>query len=139
MRKYELDVEQSKEVYEVCRRHIQPKHCYNNIFESVTDYMSKFRDGTWKVAYGYTEVMAGLYCRHCFILDNDKVIDPTVFTHSEPPTERTYFLMYAFDDVDEYFDAIEKNDYMPALDKHLRESDKEAVQWAKDNGYVFVG
>lgn len=139
MRKYNLDVEQSKAVYETCRRHIQPKHCYNNVFECVTDYMSKFRDGAWNVGYGYTEVMAGVYCRHCFILDGDSVIDPTVFTHSKPPTERTYFVTYAFDDVDVYFGAIENDGYMPALNGYLRESDRKAVQWANDNGYVFIG
>lgn len=139
MRKCNLDLEQSKAVYEHCKRHIQVKHCYNNVFEVVTDYMSKFRSGEWKIAYGYTEVMAGLYCRHCFILDeNDNVIDPTIFAQSEQ-RNRAYYVMAVFEDVDEYLTAIENENYMPALDKHLRVQDKQAQQWAKENGIIFVG
>lgn len=140
MRKHTLDLEQSKAVYEDCKRHIQVKHCYNNVFEVVTDYISNFRSGKWKVAYGFTEVMAGLYCRHCFILnENETVIDPTIFTQSKSPLEREYYTMYVFNNVDEYLTAIEENDLMPALDKYLREQDKQAQQWAKDNGIIFVG
>lgn len=140
MRKHSLDLEQSKAVYEDCRQHIKVKHCYNNVFEVVTDYISNFRSGKWKVAYGFAEVMAGLYCCHCFILDEqDKAIDPTIYTQNEPHLQREYYVMFVFDDVDEYFNAIESEDYMPALDKHLREQDKQAQQWAKENGLIFVG
>ena len=138
MRKHKLDLKQSKNVYEHCKKHIQIKHCYNNVFEVATDYMSKFKSGNWKVAYGYTEVMAGLYCRHCFILDdNGNVIDPTIYAQSEQ-RNREYLVMYVFDDIDGYFEAIENSDYLPALDKHLAEQDKQAQQWAKDNGIILV-
>ena len=138
MRKYNLDLEQSKAVFENCKRHIQVKHCYNNVFEVVTDYISDFRAGKWKVAYGYTEVMAGLFCRHCFILDeNGKVIDPTIYAQTEQ-RDRAYYVMSVFDDIDEYFSAIENEDYLPALDKYFREQDKEATQWANENGIIFV-
>lgn len=140
MRKHTLDLEQSKAVYEDCKRHIKVKHCYNNVFEVVTDYISNFRFGKWKVAYGFVEVMAGVYCRHCFILDeHGNVIDPTVYAHTEPPTQKEYYVMATFDDVDEYLEAIEKDNHMPALEKYFREQDKQAFQWAKDNGIVFIG
>jgi len=84
--------------------------------------------------------MLGLYCRHCFIIDeHGTVIDPTIFTQTEPPLEREYYVMYAFDDVDEYLNAIEENDLMPALDKYLRAENIKAQLWAKENGIVFVG
>lgn len=138
MVKHLLDLEQSKAVYEYCKQHIEIKHCYNNIFEVVTDYISKFRSGEWKVAYGYVEVMAGLYCRHCFIInENGKVIDPTIFTQSDQ-RDREYYVMTAFDDVDEYFSAIENEDYMPALERYLHESDQQAQKWALENGVIFV-
>lgn len=142
MRKANLNIEQSKAVYNRCKGHIEPKHCYNNIFEVVTDYMEKFRsdNSKWKVCYGFTEVMLGVYCRHCFILDEiGEVIDPTIFTQSEPPLEREYYAMYVFDDVDEYLTAIEENDLMPALDKYLREKDNEAQKWAREQGIFFIG
>lgn len=140
MRKHKLDLKQSKVVYEHCKQYIQIKHCYNNVFEVVTDYISKFRENEWKVAYGYTEIMAGLYCRHCFILDeNDNVIDPTLYAQNKQQLERAYYVMAVFDDVDEYLKAIEENDLMPALEKHLREQDKQAQQWANENGVIFIG
>lgn len=140
MRKHNLNVELSREVYEDFKDCIEPKMCYNNVF-SVFDVNNKtFREGKWKVAYGYVEVMAGLYCRHCFILDeNGVVIDPTIYTQSEPPLQREYYTMYVFDDVDEYLMAIEDNDLMPALDKYLREQDKQAQIWAREQGIFFIG
>ena len=68
MREYFLDCEKSKEIYESCKRQIKFKQCYNNVFNVVTDYIGKFRNGEWKIAYGYVETMAGIYCRHCFII-----------------------------------------------------------------------
>lgn len=75
----------SKEIYESCKQNIAIKECYNNVFNVVTDYIGKFRNGEWQVAYGYVETMAGFYCRHCFIIDeNNKVIDPTIHTNTDP-------------------------------------------------------
>lgn len=140
MRKAKLDIDKSKEVYEYFKDCIKVKECYNNVF-NVFDLSNKtFREGKWKIAYGYVEVMAGLYCRHCFILDeNDNVIDPTLYTQTELPLSREYYVMAVFDDVDEYLNAIESNDLMPALDKYFREQDRHAQQWARENGIIFVG
>lgn len=139
MKKHQLDLKQSKAVFEHCKQHIQIKHCYNNVFEVVTDYMSNFRKGKWKIAYGYTEVMAGLYCRHCFVLDeNNRVIDPTIYAQKEQPN-RTYYVMSVFDDVDEYLAAIESENYLPALEKYLKEQDEQARKWAIEKGIILVG
>lgn len=140
MRKHKLNIELSREVYEYFKDCIKGKECYNNVF-NVFDLSNRtFREGKWKIAYGYMEVMAGLYCRHCFILDeNGAVIDPTIFTHDELLSEREYYTMFVFDDVDEYLTAIESNDLMPILDKYLREQDKEAHLWAKEQGIILVG
>lgn len=139
MRKAKLDVEKSREVYEYFKDYIKVKECYNNVF-NVFDLSNKtFREGKWKIAYGYTEVMAGLYCRHCFILDeNDRVIDPTLSAQTDPPLTRDYYVMAVFTNMDDYLCAIEDNDLFPALDKPLREQDKQAQQWARDNGLIFI-
>lgn len=140
MLKCRLDVDMSREVYEYYKDNIKVKECYNNVYHVFEFNIEKFRNGKWKVAYGYMEVMAGLYCRHCFILDeNGNVIDPTVFTSSEPQLQREYYVMAVFDDVDEYLTAIENNDYMPALNKHLLARDIKAQMWARNNGVIFVG
>ena len=140
MRKCQLDIDKSREVYEYFKDNIKVKECYNNVYNVFELSPKTFREGKWKVAYGYTEVMAGLYCRHCFILDGSgNVIDPTVFAQSEPDLGREYFVMAVFDDMDEYLTAIWENDCMPALDKYFREQDKQAQQWAINNGIIFVG
>lgn len=140
MRKHTLNVELSREVYEHFKDCIKVKECYNNVF-NVFDLSNRtFREGKWKVAYGYVEVMAELYCRHCFILDeHGTVIDPTIYTQTEPPLQREYYVMCVFDDVDEYLTAIEKDDLMPALDKYFRERDRQAQMWARENNMIFVG
>lgn len=138
MRTYKLNFEQSKAVYERCKEYIKVNHCYNNIFEVVTEYMSNFRSGKWKIAYGYTEVMVLMYCRHCFILDeNETVIDPTIFVQNDQ-SNRDYYVTATFEDVDEYLMAIENEGCMPALTKYLREQDIRAFIWAKENNIIFI-
>lgn len=140
MRKYQLDYEKSKEVYEKCKPHIHFKECYNNVFNVVTDYISTFRSSEWKVAYGFVEVMAKLYCRHCFIIDeNGKAIDPTICTNTDPNTQREYLVMRTFDDIEEYFTAIEQENYFPALDKYLLANSIQAREWANKNGIILTG
>lgn len=139
MRELNLDVNKSKEVYDTCKDRIKPKECYNNSF-NVLDYDPKpFRDGTWRIAFGYVHVFENVYCRHCFIVDNEKVIDPTTFAHKEPPTQRTYYVMYVFDDVDDYLSAVFAEDCMPALDLYFKDKDKAAQEWAKEHSLIFVG
>ena len=139
MKKYLLDVEQSKAVYSDCKPRLQVKMCYNNVFNVITEYISKFRAGEWKVAYGYMTVFDKLLCRHCFIVNEDgKVIDPTIFLGSAN-TEREYYAMKVFDDVDVYFEAIESDGYFPALDKYLAEQNKQANIWANENGFILTG
>lgn len=140
MDRYELNIEQSKRVYEECKPYIEFKMCYKNVFHCVTDFNSKFRSGEWKVAYGYVEAIAGVYCRHCFIIDeNNKVIDPTIFTNTDTNYHRTYLLLKAFDDVDEYLAAIEWDNLMPALEGYLQDDTKEAYKWAENKGYILIG
>ena len=139
MKKHIIDIEKSREVYNSYSDNIKVKECYNNVYHVFEMNIDKFRDGKWKIAYGYAEVMAGLYCRHCFILDeNGAVIDPTIFAQEEPRAESEYFVTAVFDDVDEYLDAIENNDYMPALYKHFIAYDIKAQAWAKEHGMIFV-
>ena len=142
MLKCKLDVDASREVYDRFKDNIKPKMCYNNVHHVFEWSSNAFREGKWKIAYGYAEVMAGLYFRHSFILDeSNKVIDPTVFAQPEPQLQtehREYYVMAVFDDVDEYLTAIENNDYLPILDKHFLAYDIKARQWAQQNGIVFV-
>lgn len=139
MRKYHLDYEKSKEVYRGSKPHIKKNQCYNNMFNVVEDHAAIFRSGEWRVGYGFVEVMPLVYCRHCFIIDeNGKTIDPTICTEADPNTLREYLAMKVFDDIDEYFTAIENENYFPALDKYLLVNYIQAQNWAKENGCILI-
>lgn len=137
--KHNLNIDKSKEVYNHCKPLIQSKMCYNNVFHVVTEYISKFRTCEWKAAYGYMTVFDNILCRHCFIIDeNEKVIDPTIF-YGQLNTDREYYSMKVFDDVDIYFEAIENENYYPALDRYLYEETKKSNEWANENGFILTG
>lgn len=139
MRKYQLDYDKSKEVYENFKDCIKVKECYNNVFNVFDLNNGIFRSGRWKIAYGFAEIMPCVYCRHGFIIDeNDKVIDPTLFVQTNEKS-REYYVMYAFDDVDEYLNAIESDNLMPALNTYLRDKERQAYKWAENNGIIFCG
>ena len=135
-----LNAEQSKAVFEHCKGRLAMKECYINIFKVVTDYISKFRSGEWKVAYGYMTVFENVMCRHCFIInEKDEVIDPTIFTASTVIIDRQYITMKIFDDVNEYFEAVEQENYYPALERHLKEYAAKTQEWANKNGFILTG
>lgn len=140
MRKCQLDIEKSHEVYEYFKENIKVKQCYSNVYNVFELSPKTFREGKWEIAYGYVEALAGVYCRHCFILDeHGKAIDPTVFAQTEPLLQSEYYVMAVFDDMDEYLTAIVENDYMLALDKYFKEQDRQAQQWAREKGIIFIG
>lgn len=140
MKKHLLDVETSRAVYNNCKPFLQAKMCYNNVFNVVTEYISDFRSGKYKVAYGYMSVFDSVLCRHCFIIEEDeRVIDPTIFVGSMS-TDIEYYSMMIFDDVDKYFEAIKSDEYYPALERYLGERmDKAAWEWAKSNNKILTG
>ena len=140
MKKYNFDTEKSKVVYEHCGDMLQVKECYNNVFKVVTEYIPKFRCGLWRVAYGYMKIFDNLYCRHCFVIDeNNKVIDPTLYTTERKDIDdKEHFVSYIFDDINAYFEAVEVNDFMPSLEYYLREYDAQAREWATENGYILI-
>lgn len=136
-----LDLEMSREVYHKLRRRIEPKLCYNNVFNMVSEYPSKFIDGKWKVSYGYVRTLPNVYCRHCFVLDEQSklIIDPTVFSTGNSTEERDYYIMKAFDSLGDYLLAINKEHNLPALEHYLKDEDLNACKFAFENGLLFIG
>ena len=140
MVEYIFDAEKSKEVFDISEKQIQVKQCYNNVFRVVTDNIHKFKSNQWRVAYGYTNILDNILCRHCFILDeNNKVIDVTVYAKSTLDLDRKYYVMKIFEDINTYFDAIEKDEFYPALEFYLRAENKKANEWAMQNGFILTG
>lgn len=138
MQKHTLNIDKSKEVAQRCKKQLEIKMCYNNVFKVVTTYIDNFHNGKWKVAYGYMTIFENLLCRHCFIIDeNNNVIDPTLAIRENVDTE--YYAMKVFDDINEYFSAISNEKYFPALTRYLRENDKQAYKWGEINGFILIG
>lgn len=139
MKKYFLNEENSLSLYKENKSKIIAKDCYHNIFRLISKYRKEFTSGDWKIAYGYISSVDNIFCRHCFILFKDKVIDPTVYATNSNNSTRHYYVFTEFSSIDEYLDAIEKENGYPALNKILINEDTAAQKWALDNGYFFMG
>ncbi|WP_124118388.1 hypothetical protein [Paenibacillus xylanexedens] len=134
----------SLEVYNECQDMLKPKECYTNIYYTAVEFAEKFHGKEWKVAYGYIRISpeANLMARHCFIVNADgEAIDPTYFTHdnlySGDVKEHTSF--YIFNDITRYARWVEKNKFIPDLEKPLREKEKAMQEWARSNHMILVG
>ena len=140
MKKYQWNQTLSSELYEKHKKIIERKMCYNNIFNIFSAYPEKFYSGEWKVAYGYVSLMENVYCRHCFILSDDMVIDPTLINNSLlNDQDKIYYTFKIFETAKEYIDALEKENGLPALYTLLRFEDGDMQKWGKENGILCVG
>ena len=139
MKQYLLNKEESLKLYNKHQDKIEPKDCYINIFNILTIYPQNFHSGEWMIAYGYVSSIENVYCRHCFVLAGDEIIDPTLFSTDRDNSSRTYYLFKVFDSVGEYLEALDSEKGYPALTKHLHKEDSEALKWAQQNGYLFIG
>ena len=143
MVKHKINTELSRSVYKKNKNAIHPKDCYRNIFRLLPSYQAKFAKGEWKIAYGYVSSMPGIFCRHCFILCDSGVIDPTVYSVekyvSKDNDSREYYITKVFSDIKTYIDAVIANDLYPGLSGYLFKEDVEAVMWAHKHNLVFVG
>ena len=138
MKTVKLDYFDSSEVFAKSKPYIHAKDCYGNIFRVATNFIDKFRTGKWKVAYGYMSIAKGIYCRHCFILNEQRnVIDPTLFL-LEPKERPEYLLMFSFERFDIYFDAIQRERYYPALINYLKEHDVLARSEANEKNIILI-
>ena len=139
MKKYSLNIEVSRNLYNKHKCKIEPKNCYINIFNISTLYPKTFHSGEWKIAYGYVSSIDNVYCRHCFILAGNEVIDPTVFSTERNNESCRYYIIKVFNSIGEYLDALSEERNFPALVKYLKKEDDKAWEWAQQNGYIFIG
>ena len=142
MEKLTLNIEQSEQLYRKGRKHYEPKMCYMNIYNMAysLDNYARFQSGKLKIAYGYKSSVANLLVRHCFVInDAREVIDPTLFCQPEPDVNSVYYVMYEFPTMKDYWAALEKEGYYPALLSFLRSHNALAHQWAQANGFILYG
>ena len=133
-----LDIFTSKAIYEKYKKKIKPKMCYNNVFHIATDMLLKFKSGKYKVAYGYISVFNhSLYARHCFIIREDLVVDPTLFATGEN-LDADYIITKIYDDINDYIKAVEDNNFIPDLIRPLQDLDKKMFIQMQEKGIYLV-
>ena len=135
-----FSVYKSKKLYEKYSNMIGTKMCYQNIFRISVLELEKFNSGKWKIAYGYVSIYEdSLFARHCFIIDSDNIIDPTIFVTGEVKENPEYMVFKVFDDYNDYYTMIEKNDFKPDLIYPLRELDYKLVkEMLEQNKYLIT-
>ena len=140
--KYINDFEQSKALFEKYKKVVKPQMCYNNIFHVASNEIQRLKNNNLKIAYGFISVDEDemLYARHCFLLDGNTVIDPTIIANHEGVEQhRDYLVFKVFDSFKEYFDAIEnERGHYPALDSTLRRIDLEFRKEQQKNHKFFI-
>lgn len=144
MKKHEFNYEDSLMVYKACSQHIEPKDCYRNVFKTISFFSEKFYSGEWKFAYGFFSVLPNelLITRHCFIVDKlGEAIAPSLivienYKENEP---REYFSFIIFNTLDEYLDAVEKNQHIPDLLKTLKKYERIVEQKLTKEGFFVIG
>ena len=110
----------------------------------ITGYRSKNADADKVFDYNgcvFPEgLMENIYCRHCFILADEMVIDPTLINNSLlNDQDKIYYTFKIFETAKEYIDALEKENGLPALYTLLRFEDGDMQKWGKENGIFCVG
>lgn len=138
-----LGVTTSKEVFLSCDGHIEPKMCYNNVFNVLTYNDTIYQtivDGDIKIAYGFMTIPnTQVAVRHCFFVDQfDTVIDVTQAFLSDDMKESDYFVVKAFTDIDSYLEAISNENREPALYRTLAKEFKQYEAKLNEAGYICL-
>lgn len=123
---YYLDFKLSKKVYNGNKDLLEIGKCYNNIFNIITSPELVSRD--IKVCYGFVyRSDLSMFSRHCFILSERKVVDPTVLFWSVADVKNiaTYYPFKVYN-VDEYLSILNKNSGWVDLYEELLEQEIQA-------------
>ena len=136
-----LNEELSMDVFKQSKRHVEIKKCYNNVFHVVTKnkvIRKGVMEGNIKIAYGYVQVLEddNIYCRHCFLVKDGEVIDPTIMINDKKWV-REYFIFKTLGR-SEYISAIEKDDGQPGLYEFLHKENKKIIIKSMEEGLFFI-
>lgn len=140
-----IDVKTSEALVKEFPGSFFPHLCYENVCDAVYHKVDFFKSGKWKVAYGYISAPSNRFIliRHCFILDveSNMAIDPTAAllvqnTGAEYPGD--YYIMYIFDSVEDYVQALIAENQCISLESFLQKYDEDFASWAKEHSFAIA-
>ena len=142
MKTYSIDFQASKEVYNRRPDLIKMKMCYNNI-ASLVLHEYKLSSDYFGIQVVYGAVRAGdtndkLYVKHCFLIYQGKVIDPTAVLWGDRAKDNIYIIGKTFS-FNEYIDQLYLADGDTSLDKPLRKTYFEMMKQLASTGCVLAG
>ena len=113
-KRFKINYELSKKVYEEHKNVINIKSCYRNVAMIIASYnIELLRD--LKICFGAWQVPLSdnVFAKHCFLLKGDDIVDPTYFA-SEKNDNRDYMVFKALT-VDEYLEYLIKDNFDASL------------------------
>lgn len=132
MESYKLNYKLSKKIYKHHKQKIRLNMCYSNIY--LIRNCVELDNYSYKIAYGYLLDSENIYTRHCFILlEDNTVIDPTIFVFTTPEDVVEYFIIKSFN-LMEYSEEIIKNEYDLSLGYSLINEEIELHDKLKKHG-----
>lgn len=138
---HQLNLEASQWLLRRCEDDMQPKACYNNIADAVVAIGDELRELDWCIGMGYVAPKGSFYVRHAFFLDRKgKSVDPTLLLVRTPEELLGgSYITFATFTVDEYLEALFKNNREPSLYRVCAKAEMDAHEWARKNNHILLG
>lgn len=122
-----IDKTASLELFERNKSIVEPKYCYNNTFNLLSqddDVLMKVAKGEWKIAYCFFRVFdkQDVYVRHACFYDVKRhvMIDATAtLLSSFHERSNIEYRIIKLMDYHEYIDVLKKHHLEPALTEYL--------------------
>lgn len=148
MKKYELlkyekiDYDESIKLFSKGYNHIHKGQCYNNVFVLFPE-ANQLKKEKLEIIYGYVlsqNVEKKIAVRHCYYRIDKKIVDPTMIIDGYVMGEANLFKyvpIVAFEDMNEYFNLIELNKMLPALEDNF-DNESKIIELLLEQGYRVI-
>ena len=145
-KKFKMDYDLSRKMYEENKYLVKVKECYHNIALLVINHITyeeelcdiKVAFGAWQISLGNEDNQSNVYAKHCFFLLGDKVIDTTHFTTTKEQEDRNYLVFKTFD-ISEYLKALENNNKDTSLPKYTEKVYRSMFLKMMEANLVLLG
>lgn len=111
MKKFKMNYDLSKEIFESCKGLVKLKGCYSNVAQITLKHIIRKEEfSKIQIVFGAWESPISdnnnkVYARHCFFLLDDEVIDPTYFTTTRDDKDLNYLVFKTFN-LEDYLHAL---------------------------------